>query len=277
MFFFKLRTFVGFVAGFLFSLVPTKERKIADLQLKKFLASKNPSPIIRKMYTSLGQSFMESLNFSPLLAESEKFIHCSDIDKVERWLSQKRGIVCLTAHTGNWDLLAAYMIKKGAQLTVIGKQAKNNFVQKFIENLRSKYGAKIIWRADKKAAAEIIKELTGNRVVAGLIDQDTRVTSVMSLFLGAPAKTPSTLISLAQKTNALIVYAFIVRTGFITFEIIVNEIDATLKVEEILANYHKALGDVIINHPSQWVWFHKRWRTMENGKTLSSKEYIRSF
>lgn len=273
---YKIRSTLGDSLGFIFSLFPSKEKKIAQLQLSKFLPDKKKTPIsiTRRIYRNIGKNIFESVNLFPILLNHKDYIKCDSFDLTREWLQKGKGIICLTAHVGNWDLLAAYMIHRGIPLTVIGKESKNPALQKSLEKIRGRYGVKTIWRSDKKAVVEIRNELCSKRVVAGLIDQDTTVTSTISDFLGQPAKTPTALVAIGKKLECPIVYAFIVRTGFVSYDIKLGEIDNTLSVEEIINIYHDKLGEVVKNNPDQWVWFHKRWRTIKEGKTLSSKEYM---
>jgi lauroyl/myristoyl acyltransferase len=52
-----------------------------------------------------------------------------------------------------------------------------------------------------------------------------------------------------------------------------GEIDSRQTEEEILTEYHSHLEDYIREYPAQWVWFHKRWRTLTDGTRLSARNY----
>jgi Kdo2-lipid IVA lauroyltransferase/acyltransferase len=111
--------------------------------------------------------------------------------------------------------------------------------------------------------------------MSALIDQDTRVAGIPVPFFGRKAATPSALISLGQRYRAIFVSVFIVRTGLRHYEIFAKEFDPGLSIEELLTQYNARLEGYVRAYPSQWVWMHKRWRTTENGKRLSSREYLR--
>lgn len=274
MFFFIVRSLIGRLLGSFVHLFPTKENKIAKLHLDLFLPRKSKDNLLKNLYQNLIQSVFESLDLKPILKNHQKYIEFNQIDLVNSWLDRKKGIVCFTAHTGNWDLLAAYMASYKIPLTVIGKDLRNNSLNNFVIKLREKYGVKLLLRSDKKAVIQIINELKEGRVIAALIDQDTKVTSLPTNFFGLQVATPSTLASIAKKESAIIVYAFIVRTSFIKFKIYLGELDSSKEVNEILNDYNKKLEEIIRAHPSQWVWFHKRWRTNAVDYTMSSKEYL---
>jgi KDO2-lipid IV(A) lauroyltransferase len=106
-----------------------------------------------------------------------------------------------------------------------------------------------------------------NRILGILIDQDTDVESVFVEFMGRPAWTPSAAAQMAIKFGAPVIFGYtrrgkdnrhtvvlegplpLVRTGNIENDITSNTALFTKKIES-----------VILQHPEQWVWMHRRWR-----------------
>ena len=264
------RSLLGRLLGSVFALIPTRDRRIARLQLDVFMKAHGGRRLLRRVYAGLGQTFFESLNLRPLL---KGHIACDRPDVLAAILAKKRGIVALTAHTGNWDLMAAFFIRQGLRLSTVGREARSPSLQRLLTEIRSGYGVQTLWRAERETVRRMIGELNGGHVVAALIDQDTRVASLMSPFLGLPAKTPSTMVDLARKHSALIVASFVFRTGFIRYRVFLHEIDAQLPTQQVLDRYHQLLGEHLQSFPEQWVWMHKRWRTLPDGETLSSRRY----
>ena len=232
------------------------------------------SPIIKKMFMGLGQTLMECLNLKPYLNNIEQYVDCPDYSVYEGLTKNPRPIVILTGHTGNWDLLAAYGVCRGIPITSIAKEARNKSFQSALVSIRSGYGSRTIWRSNRAGIREIMKDISDNRVVSALIDQDTIVTNIRSKFFGLPVSAPSGLIDVANKYNAQYLAVFMARTGWKKYQIAVTELPSNCPIEETIEGYHQALEKQIRNFPDQWVWFHKRWRSLEDGKRLSSKEYI---
>jgi KDO2-lipid IV(A) lauroyltransferase len=268
-----MRSVVGYALGFVAGLVPTRERRIALLQTKRFL----PAPsywVVPRAFASAGSYLLESINLKPVLVHPETIVECRDWERFTAWLSGEHPVVALTAHTGNWDLLAAYCIARGAKVSTIGREARSPVFQEALRWMRDGYGIETIWRSDRAGLKRIISCFREKRVIAALIDQDTRVESVFVPFFGTPVKTPSSLVTLGKKFDARFLTAFIVRHSPNHFEILLEELPSNGSETEILSEYNKRLQDLIEHYPSQWVWFHKRWRSLPNGKTLSSTEYL---
>lgn len=267
-----LRRSLGRILGRIFSMVPTKERTIATMQLELMLGP-GSRRLIPGVYMNVAQTFMESIALQAIIRQADKYVSC-DREKVREFLARRKPIVALTAHTANWDLLGAYMVAQGAPLSTIGQVAHNRAFQEVLAEIRQSYGIKTIWRDDKASVKQIVTALKNNEVVSALIDQDTTVRSKAVKFFSYPARTPSGIVELGKKYECVFVAVFILRTDNERFEIVLDEIDNTLSVEQILSSYSEHLERAIRRQPQQWVWFHKRWRGTDDENRLSSKEYM---
>ena len=268
-----VRAVIGGWGGALFSLLPLKERHIAELQMTLFLKPKGVKFKVSKVYASLGRTLLEALDVKPMLAKGTQLFECDHPEVLDHARHFQGPIVALTGHCGNWDLLAAYIISRGLPITTAGRVARNPIFQRILADLRATYGIKTLWRSESLTTRGILKELRPGQVVATLVDQDTDVHSLFVPFFGRPAKTPSALLSLAKRVKALIITAFLFRTNK-GYKVYLQELDPNLTEEELLVQYHQRLESLICQYPEQWVWIHKRWRTLPTGKTLSSREYL---
>ncbi len=269
-----VRSALGWYGGYIAGLLPLRERRIAERQLSMVFNQAEARRLTPRVFAHVGRTFMESLNLTPFFSTPGR-LTCKQWDMITPWKDEARPIVVLTAHTGNWDLLAAYNISEGFKVTTIGREARSPTMQAALKSLREAYGVETIWRSDKLGVKRLMTCLKENRVVAALIDQDTRVDSEFVPFFGIPAKTPSSLIALGKKYKARFVSAFLLRQPDGTYEMFVKELDTTQDTVGVLAQYHSHLEEIIRQYPDQWVWFHKRWRTQPEQKTMSTKEYVR--
>lgn len=270
-----LRAALGRTLGHFFGMLPTRERKITALQLKRFLPADVPMPNPASVFANLGETLMESINLSPLIARIDQHVAGPESEFFRSLRSGDRPIVAITAHTSNWDLLAAYTIAKGLLVTTVGRRARSEALQEFLTKLRSAYGVTTVWRDDPSAAKQLVRALTPGSTLAVLIDQDTNVPGVFSPFFGTPAFTSNGVVDLARRRNARIFSAFLERTSPLHYQFTCKELTHLATTDEILLHYHQHLEEVVRRHPEQWVWNHKRWRTRVTGERLSTKEYLR--
>lgn len=271
---FSVRSFLGYALGFVFGLLPSRESRIARLQLRVCLG-RVPPFLVARTFANAGRTLLESLNLAPLLRKADRNFTATQWSEAERWVADQRPLVALTGHTGNWDLLAAYTIHRGIPLTTVGREARNRAAQEVLRKVREGYGIETIWRSDRSGVKRLLVCMKERRTVAALIDQDTTVESIHVPFFGELAQTPSALIGLGQKCNARFVSAFMFRTGIFRFETFIEEFDSSATADEILTEYNRRLELLIRRFPNQWVWFHKRWRSRPGGEKLSTRQYLR--
>lgn len=260
--------------GRLAALLPLRESRIAELQMQHFLGQ-NRLPL-SNLYSHFARVLLESAALSRIL-NTKKF-SCDNMVDIQKWITDQRPLIALTAHLGNWDLLAAWFIAKGIPITTIGRVARHSAVQELLQNMRNSYGVKTLWRGVESGERTILRELLADmkarRVIAALLDQDTRVDSALVPFFGMNAKTPNSLVEMGLRRQARFVSAFLVREQSGDYVIQVRDLSEGKTAYEILLAYHQHLEQMIRRYPNQWVWFHKRWRTLDSGETLSSTQYL---
>jgi KDO2-lipid IV(A) lauroyltransferase len=269
------RILIGRILGTIYSLLPLREKKIARLQMMRALGPHYRPGLLREVFANTGQTVMECLNLRPYTDNIDKYVTCDNWEVAEKLKEAGSPILVLTAHTGNWDLLAAYAIKKGFKVATIAREARNPKLQGLLSKIRDSYGIKTIWKDSPKSTLQILRCLKPGGLIAALIDQDIESESIHVPFFNMPAKYPIGLIKLGKKSNAQLVAAFIFRQGIFNYKIYLNNLDCSRPEDEILAEYSNLLENYIIMHPDQWVWFHKRWRSLEDGKRLSTREYLK--
>lgn len=270
----SVRRAIGSTLGLIAGSIPSRERTVALLQLRYFLPEKPSIGLARRTFAHAGKTLLESLNLSPLLKAPYASIHCPGWNEMEAQFKSGRPTIVLTGHTGNWDLLAAYTIARGIEVATVGREARSPVLQHLLRSIRDGYGINTIWRSDKSGVKKLLALMKAGKVVAALIDQDTRVESVQVPFFGESAKTPSSLIALGKRHNASFMTMFLFRTSPSTYEVFAEPLNDSLSTEEVLQTYNQRLETLIRRFPEQWVWFHKRWRTSADGVTKSSREYI---
>ena len=271
---FPLRSKLGTLTGRLIGHFPTRDQRIAKLQLKQFFPHENP-PTVPDIFAQVGATFLESLDLSFILRQADKLVTVNQEDLLEKIRSSKTGTLVLSGHFGNWDLLASYAKLRGIPVVAIGKQAKKHVWQKLLEEQRERNNIETIWRSDSAGLKKILSELKAGKTIAVLSDQDTNVSSSFSTFFGREAYTPDTLVALAEKRGIPIYSAFLAREPNHRFNLDIRELDVTAGTRSILDQFHNHLEECIRKHPAQWVWFHKRWKTQKDGSRLRTAEYLR--
>ncbi len=181
-----------------------------------------------------------------------------------------KGVLILTLHIGNWELLSNPVIFDGYKAGFVYRPLDFKPADKFITHYRSRFGGVPIPK--KKSMRKILRPLKKGQCVGILLDQDSgRAAGVFADFFGKPACTNKGLALLALKTGAPVIPAFLARHGtrfIIEFGPEIPLVQTGQKEKDILANtqqYNRALEDIIRRYPEQWLWVHRRWKTQPPG------------
>lgn len=270
-----LRSRVGRAIGYLVSAFPSRQRDIAVTQMRRFLGENHPP--VGKIYASVAQSALEMCNFDPYLTNPSKYIEFGEKDQAALTdiVGRKKGMVVLVGHLGNWDMLGAYFVQcQGVPVFTAARRARKPALQPGLAWLRKRYKIMTAWRDDRGSVRALVETLRAGGVVASLVDQDTEVESETMKFFGVNAKTPTAIVKLALRLDVPIAITLSIRVGLNKYRFIFEEITVRDSAVGVLEVFHTRLEQLIRENPDQWPWFHKRWRTRENGQRLSTPEYL---
>jgi len=200
----------------------------------------------------------------------DQYIKAVGSEKIDQALAKGKGILMLTGHIGNWELLGAWVSLKGFKLNVIGRPVYDPRLDELVVKNRISSGAKYIARGG--ATREIIRALRRNELIGILMDQDSRKNDgVFVDFLGHEAYTPVGPVVLAQKTGAaLLPIAIHIRKDNTHLVEVGDEIHLEFTGDEEQDRIHntlkcsKAIEQYILKCPTQWVWMHERWKTRKD-------------
>jgi Kdo2-lipid IVA lauroyltransferase/acyltransferase len=222
----------------------------------------------RSVFISLGRTAMEFMRMTTLpAARIAKLVEAGEgRDYMTAALGKGRGVLCLTAHAGNWEILPIYTSLQGWPSAVVAQKLYDPRLDRLLNGFRERCGVKIIRRGNVTAA--IVRCLRANMLLGILNDQDTDVDSRWAPFFGRPAKTPVGMLRLARRTGAAVVPIFIARQPSGRNRVYIQpelqlpssaDEEADLLAGAALCN--QAIESFIRRFPEQWVWFHERWKS----------------
>ena len=207
------------------------------------------------------------IGWSLRLNKEEILRHCTinGLIYLRQAHAKGKGVLVLTLHIGNWELLPISFISNGFNVTMVYRPLDFPPADRFFFSYRRRFGGNPIPK--KKSMRQILKALKRQHCVGILLDQDSGLTAgVFADFYGHPACTNKGLALLALKTEAPVIPAFLVRRGM-RFEIHIGPeiplIRTDRKEEELQANtrqYNRVLENIIRQYPEQWLWVHRRWK-----------------
>lgn len=266
----------GELLGLLLFYVWGSRRKIAINNLEEAVSSgtlnitETPEIIIRTFFQNLGKGFAEIIKIyfglGRHIIESVTF---EGIENFHTARSKGKGVLFITGHCGNWELLAiSTSIKLSRSLAVVARPLDNPFLNRMIEKTRQKYDNRIIYK--KAALKNILQALRSNEAVGILMDQAVLAREGFVIdFLGRGAWTTKMPALIARKTGAAVLPAFIHRTGNgHTIKIfpevqLSHEDDKEEQSKKDTKKISSYVEDYIQEHPSEWLWIHRRWKRVK--------------
>ncbi len=273
----KAALMVGKTLGGLTYSLSRGLRRRAERNLKRaFAGEKSPEEIdaiLKRLYRNLGLSFVEFLRYRKVdQSYIESHIEFQGLEHIEQGLEKGRGVVLLTAHFGNWELMGMALAIKGFTLSVVARPIDNPYVDGFVNRARTCHGNSIIEK--KNALRRLIQVLKNNGIAAVLLDQRASMSEGVRVdFFNIPAPTHKGIAGVVRRTGSVVVPAFIHRIDTSKHRIVCKppvEIKVTDDREsDILENTRRftlVIEQAIREHPEEWFWFHSRWeRRKKNG------------
>ncbi|MGD0076480.1 MAG: lysophospholipid acyltransferase family protein [Candidatus Binataceae bacterium] len=230
--------------------------------------------IVREMYRNWGRVAAEWAHLREINRDNvARFATYEDAEFVE-YLKRNHfghGALCLTAHFGNIELMAAANALYGFPLAIVGRPLRNPLMDRAIAASRESFGSRMIARGN--VGRQILGLLRSNRVVAFALDLDVR-RGVFVDFFSRKACTSGGLARLAMATRAPVVPVFIVRQGdsashrikVLPLVEVVTDGNQDECVRENTQRFTAVLEKVITERPDHWNWIHRRWKTRPPGE-----------
>lgn len=255
----------GHLIGRLTALLAGRERNLARRHLEDALSvplsERRLSVLLRGLSAELGRNAVE---MARLLLSPERLPEVEIPEEtrqvLDAALAEDKGVVYVTGHIGNWELMALCLARAGYPISTVAKSSYDPRFTRYIARARKRFGVEVIHRGDPGAPKAMLRALKRGRILGFLMDQDTDVPSVFVPFFGRPAHTPTGPALIALRTGAPSVVGTIRRTRSGAHRIEVERVEIPGEVRAATACYTSHLERRIRQRLSQWVWFHRRWR-----------------
>jgi KDO2-lipid IV(A) lauroyltransferase len=256
--------------GWVFDYVIRYHRRDAIEALRFSLPEKTAAErrqILKRMYLNLGMTLIEELRMSRVTDQYmrdhvswENESYARDILKVGK------GVLVLSAHMGNWDLLCSIAPHFNYPVTIITKNIKNKGINEFWMESRRRFGLKFV--PAHNSYRQCLAALRRNEIVGFILDQNMIwQEGIFVEFFGRLACTTPGLAFMAAQSGAAVLPVFMLRQPngrhlVKVFPPLAPPPDR--KPETILAYtqlYTKTIEDMVRQYPDQWIWIHRRWHT----------------
>lgn len=200
------------------------------------------------------------------------------IERVRDILARGRGAVLVTGHVGNWEMAGLCLASNGVPLHALYRPLENPHLDGQLRGLRERSGMRVY--EHRASARSMMRALRDGEAVGLLMDQDGSGWGVFVPFLGRLGSTLPTAARIARRTGAAILPVTCYRTPDRVHHRLrvgpeVEQADTGDEERDVLVttrNCNRALEEAVLEHPAQWLWRHRRWRTRPSADDVRAWE-----
>jgi KDO2-lipid IV(A) lauroyltransferase len=257
-----------------------RERAIANLR-RSFpeLSDRQHRTLARRSMQELFMFFVEML-FTTRLIRVDTWAHYVEMVRfepvLEMLLRRERGMIMLTAHYGNFEILGYVLATLGFATSSVARPLDNPLLSEFVFGVREKMGQKII--AKKGATEDVVEVIESKGAVGFVADQNAGSKGLFVDFFGRKASTYKSIGLLAMQFEVPVVIGYARRVND-EFKFVVGAQDVIYPgdwksqadpLRYITQRYNKAIEDFIRVDPGQYWWVHRRWKSRPKGEVAEA-------
>lgn len=180
-------------------------------------------------------------------------------DAMQEAKAEKRPIILVSGHFGNYDVIRAGTIAHGFRVGGIYRALNNPYFNRYYLRNISTIGTPLFERG-RRGLGEMVRFLRGGGTVAMLIDQHMHKGEPLD-FMGQTAMTALSAAEMALKYDALLVPCYgIRRDDGLSFDAVFEAPIPHTNAVEMTQALNDSLQARIEQNIDQWFWIHRRWK-----------------
>lgn len=258
--------------------VATKDRNAVTENLSIVLKKdiKECRILARKVFRNFGLYLVDFFRMLKLDKETIKNrVVFQGLEKVDRVLKEKKGIVFLTCHIGNWEMGGVTMGILGYDISCVALIHKHKKINDFFLRQREEKGLKVI--NIKASMKKCITVLLRKGLLALAGDRDFTNSGIMLDFFGVKTSIPKGPALLSLKTHSAIVPVFFLRKNRFNYEMIFEDpiyvknmpgVEEDEVVKKATENLVPIMEKYIREYPEQWLVFRRFWEDLGDSFVL---------
>ena len=186
-------------------------------------------------------------------------------------LQNPQGSLAVVPHFGTWELLNVW-VNQHTSPVIMYKPSKNQDIDRFMLEARQRLNATLV-PTDDSGVRALFKHLKQGGFSAILPDHVPKESGgIYSLFYNQNALSSTLLSKLAAKTQCSVVGLSCLRRNDLSgYDIVVTQLSDDISSKDLQCSVdtlNKEMERMINVAPEQYLWGYKRFRKLENDKSL---------
>lgn len=193
-----------------------------------------------------------------------RLVSVSGYDNVSAALAMGKGVILVSAHLGNQEMMAQLRALSELKVTVVVEHVRNERVFRYLSSLRQSPNLHLI--PQDGALRELLKALKRNEIIGLAFDRDVTESGRVVPLFGSLARLPDGYAILALKHRVPVVPVFLVRqagdryAGFIeTPMVFEGDARSDDDVQRVMRSVGAVMEKYLRAYLDQWVYFHYVW------------------
>lgn len=194
--------------------------------------------------------------------------HVEGLDLVNEAIAANDGLIILLPHSGNWEMINAYMSSVGIKVTGLYHPPNQAWLQPLMSEVRGRFGNELV-PTTVKGIATLYRRLNEGHIVVILPDQ-VPGQGEFATFFGMEALTDKLITRLLRKTRARVVNCVVKRLPRAGgFDVMFSEphpdiYDADAAIA--LRGMNLSVEACALAAPEQYQWEYKRFKERPPGE-----------
>ncbi len=274
---------VGALVGSLSHRLDARHRHLALDAVSRAFPEKSAAEhraIVRGCYQHLCMVAMDFARMATLSREKVAALWAITEDQFrlfEGFQERKEAVIFVTGHVGLWEMCGLGATAQGFSLVSIARPLDNDYINTLVDGIRERFGQRIL--AKKGALRAALRALKDGKSVGMLLDQNAGKHGVFVPLFGRLASTLPTAAEMALRAGVKIACVAAWRDAAAgVHRLRLGKIiepgkwkgprDDRYKeeVRRITAEYTSEIENAVREHPEQWLWLHRRWKTRPLGE-----------
>lgn len=219
----------------------------------------------RSVFQNDAMNWVDTLRIGRLsLDDIQEMVRVDDWPLVERSTALGRGLILVTLHLGNFDLVGQVLSAHGYRLTVPVEHMEPHGLFDFLVQQRARNGINIV--PVEHASRELVRALRSGELVGLAGDRNIAGKVVNVPVFGRQAALPIGPVSLARRMGCPLLFAVGVRDSPGRFRGIIRSVpttycgDAASDDARNLATFVELMEEIVAQYPGQWLAFRPFWK-----------------
>ena len=221
----------------------------------------------RSSFRNFGKYVIDFIHFLDSTPEEvRRRIVFDDFERINAIMAEKRGVIVITLHYGNWDMGAAGLAAYGYPVNVVAETFPYKAMNALVQGSRRHLGMKVT--PMERVGPSVIRALRKGEILALLIDVPEPGGTVRVNFFGVPTEVPVGPARIALRSGAYVMPAILLRVKgkeemlrpIVDFDLTFEKSgDEEEDVRRLTQAIMSSLERLIRLDPTQWFIFHDMW------------------